>query len=294
MINFVAIDLERATSNHNSACALGLVQVCNSRITQTKNWLIKPPDNYYEDRQTSYHRISSGATKNSPLFPEVWTEAASLIGDNLVVAHNAASADISYIRKSSSYHGYHPKVFNFVCTLEMSKIVWPEKMSYGLKELAHTFDIELIHHDPLSDAIATAKLALLICQLQNADTLEEGSNELGCPPRIFSEIISNQQHRGNTSRFSPIGTDNDNIGTANIDFRGAKVLVTGKMPYKALNPRKKAKPFIERCNGVFTEKTSKDVKYLLKGEQHGEAKLQFAKKNNLEIIVASDFFHRNS
>ena len=294
MINFVAIDLERATSNHNSACALGLALVYDSKITQTRKWLIKPPENDYEDIQTSYHGISSGDTEKSPFFPEVWTEAASLIGDNLVVAHSAASADISYIRKSSLYHSYHPSVFNFVCTREMSKIAWPEKKSHGLKELADTFGIELIHHDPLSDAIATAKLALLICQYKNANTLKEASNELGCPPKIFSETPSNQQYQGNTPRFSPIGTDHDNITTADIDFGGAKVLVTGKMPYKALNPRKKAEPYIKSCNGVFTEKTSKDVRYLLKGEHPGKAKLRLAEKNNLEIIVAEDFFHLNS
>ena len=88
MSDFVAVDLETATSSHNSSCAVGIAVIQRGEITHTEKWLIRPPDNYYEDINIRIHGITAEQTENSPDFPEVWELVQSFIGDSLVVAHS--------------------------------------------------------------------------------------------------------------------------------------------------------------------------------------------------------------
>lgn len=196
MNDFVAIDLETATSNHNSSCAFGVAMVQRGKIVHTQRWLIRPPGNYYDDMNISIHGITSDQTENSPDFPEVWDQVERVIGDSLVVAHSAASADISFIRRSSAYYDFSPPEFCYFCTRDMAKLAWPNRLSYRLKDLSEEFGIELNHHDPVSDAEAAAKLALLICQEQYAASLDETASKLGYSPKFFSMSTARGGRRG--------------------------------------------------------------------------------------------------
>ena len=52
--------------------------------------LIRPEPNYYWDDFTEIHGLTKEATKDAPLFPEVWEKAAALIGGLPLVAHNSS------------------------------------------------------------------------------------------------------------------------------------------------------------------------------------------------------------
>lgn len=68
MNTFTAIDFETATGYINSICQVGLVRVENGTITKENNLLLQPPDNYYWNRLTDIHGISSIDTLNMPSF----------------------------------------------------------------------------------------------------------------------------------------------------------------------------------------------------------------------------------
>ncbi len=55
--SFVAIDFETATSERNSACAVGAVVFEQGSPTDTLNLLIRPPGNYYDGLNTTIHGI---------------------------------------------------------------------------------------------------------------------------------------------------------------------------------------------------------------------------------------------
>ena len=74
--NFVTIDFETATSSR-MACQLGIVVVKNGEIIECKEFLIQPPNNYYEANVMKYHHVTPEMTKGEPTFEELWPEIKS-------------------------------------------------------------------------------------------------------------------------------------------------------------------------------------------------------------------------
>lgn len=161
-MNFVAIDFETATGNRNSACAVGIVIVENGIITEEFSSLIQPPDNEYWWNNIQIHGITPAHTIQSPTFDEIFPELKRRIIGKTIVAHNE-SFDRSVLTRSMEYYqfGYSELELpnRWECTLKIyrTKGFAPAKLDYCCRAL----NIELNHHDALSDARACAKLFLL-------------------------------------------------------------------------------------------------------------------------------------
>lgn len=57
--DFVAFDVETATSKRNSLCQIGYALVQNLAIVDTGNFLVRPPGNEYEARNSVIHKITA-------------------------------------------------------------------------------------------------------------------------------------------------------------------------------------------------------------------------------------------
>ena len=178
MATFAAIDFETARENRNSACAVGLCVIDNNENTLERSWLIRPPDNRYNDFNVAIHGIRPVDTSNAPNFDKVWPEVADLIGDRLVIAYNTAF-DIYVLQHAAAHWDYPLPNVKFACIYRLAKDTWPERWSYRLVDLAEDLDIELVHHDALSDASAAAQIALHLCRHHNAESVEEVASALG-------------------------------------------------------------------------------------------------------------------
>ena len=159
--SFVSIDFETATSERNSACAVGVVLFEQGSPTDTLSLLIRPPGNRYDGFNTMIHGIGPSDTRRSPGFPEVWEQVAQMLDGRLVIAHNTAF-DLSVLRRSAEHHGYKPDPFPFACTYRTARSAMPDATSWSLDVLADDFGIPLSHHDPLSDALAAGLLWLAL------------------------------------------------------------------------------------------------------------------------------------
>lgn len=159
--SFAAIDFETATSERNSACAVGVAVFERGAPTDTLRLLIRPPGNRYDPFNTYIHGIGPSDTKRAPKFPEVWEQVAQLLDGRLVVAHNTAF-DLSVLRRSAERYRYRPDPFPFACTYRIARSAMPSAGSWSLDVLADEFGIPLMHHDPLSDAQAAGLLWLAL------------------------------------------------------------------------------------------------------------------------------------
>ena len=155
---FTAIDFETAQSASHSICQIGLVRVENGVVVSTMNSLVKPPKNYYFNRNISIHGITPEKTRNSPTFDEIWGAIKPYIEDQTVVAHNA-SFDVSCLRHTLAYYDLAVPRFDPKCTYRIFK----KKLSF----LCETYQIPLNHHDALSDAMACAQLYLIYLKNNN-------------------------------------------------------------------------------------------------------------------------------
>jgi DNA polymerase-3 subunit epsilon len=152
MNSFTAIDFETAQGYRWSICQVGLVKVVNGIIAEELNILVQPPNNYYWDRFIEIHGITPAQTKHAPTFDKVWHKIAPYIDDQIVVAHNGMSFDFPVLSRTLEYYGIPEPVYEKRCTYRIYK--------KGLATLCCDYEIELNHHDALSDARACAELYL--------------------------------------------------------------------------------------------------------------------------------------
>ena len=178
MGNFVAIDFETATNERHSACAVGWVIVENWKVVEARKKLIQPPGNDYFWRNINIHEITPHMTENEPTFDEVWPEVEESIKGRLLIAHNSAF-DISVLRRSAERTDCQLGDFNFACTYRLARDTWKYKWSHRLNDLAYEFNIQLDHHDPVSDAKAAAQIASEVCKTHEVSNIEQASEVLG-------------------------------------------------------------------------------------------------------------------
>ena len=160
--NFVAIDFETATANRNSACAVGIVTVKNGKITDEYHTLIKPPNNEYNWHNIQVHGITENDTRNAPAFNKIYPELKKRLQGKTVVAHNE-SFDRSVLQKTMIENGFNYSELNiseqWECTMRLCRA--NDKYPSGkLAECCAVDNIELKHHEALSDARACAELYL--------------------------------------------------------------------------------------------------------------------------------------
>lgn len=156
-MRWAAIDFETATRARTSACALGVVIVDDGRELHRQAWLIRPPGNAYEARNVEVHGIRPSDTGSAPSFADVWAEAAVLIGDRPLVAHNAPF-DVAVLRACCDAHGIDPPDASYHCTVQLARRAFPGLAAYKLPIVADHVGAELDHHDALSDAAACSRI----------------------------------------------------------------------------------------------------------------------------------------
>ncbi len=152
MNSFTAIDFETAQGYRWSICQVGLVKVINGIIAEELNILVQPPNNYYWQRFIEIHGITPAQTKHAPTFDKIWHKIAPYIDDQIVVAHNGMSFDFPVLSRTLEYYRIPEPAYEKRCTYRIYK--------KGLATLCCDYDIELNHHDALSDARACAELYL--------------------------------------------------------------------------------------------------------------------------------------
>lgn len=180
-MNFTAIDFETANGKRNSACSLGLVRVENGKIVESKDWLISPPEMYFHPINVSIHGIREEDVMNEPSFNYIWEEVQAYLKGQMVIAHNA-SFDVSVLRACLETYNISFPNFDYMCTVQISKNIWPNMPNHKLNTLAHIFDIPLKHHDALEDTLACAKIAIKACEIMNSNNLSQLAHEIQIAP----------------------------------------------------------------------------------------------------------------
>ncbi|MFV0187408.1 3'-5' exonuclease [Empedobacter falsenii] len=162
MENFVAIDFETANNYRNSACAVGIVNVTDNVVIDEYYTLIQPPLNQYNYHNILVHGIRPEDTIDAPTFDDIYFEIKHRLQNQIVVAHNEAF-DRSVLKHTMEFYGLNYSQLNlsdrWECTYRIFKLkgIKPTKLS----DCARKFNLQLNHHEALSDAKVCAQLYLL-------------------------------------------------------------------------------------------------------------------------------------
>ena len=161
-MTFTAIDFETATGYPESACAVGIVTVNDGVITEEYYTLIQPPNNEYWYQNIMVHGIKPIETINGKTFDQVFPEIQKRLFGRKIVAHNEAF-DRRVLTKTMKAYGLYYDELEIADMWECTCKIYREK-GYKPANLKHCSDlnnIQLVHHEALSDARACAKLYLL-------------------------------------------------------------------------------------------------------------------------------------
>jgi DNA polymerase-3 subunit epsilon len=246
-MDFVAIDFETANEDHASACALGLADVRDGKIVETRSWFIRPPNEHFRfsRKNKEIHGLGRGDVKNKSNFDELWPAIAPYITDRVVVAHNAPSTDIDILAKLFAHFSIEPPRFNYLCTLAVARKSWAQEIkSFTLESIANHFDIEFVHHDPEEDARVCAMILLAACEHKKAVSVEELCAHLQIDPESFASKMDRESGNelGSQNELINMHSENDPIQRRCMDkgvwkrgkkvFAENKVTLTRKLPWK--------------------------------------------------------------
>jgi DNA polymerase-3 subunit epsilon len=264
-MDFVTIDFETATSERSSPCEIGLTFVKDSKIIETKSWLIKPEGNVYDGFNIYIHGITPKDTKKSPEFDELWPEIKPLIDGRFLIAH-FAGFDVSVLRKTLELYDIPFPTFNYICSCIFSRKVWTGLSSYGLDELCRVHNINLQHHHRAgNDSYATAELSLKAFDVIGASSIEEFAEKTNI--RIGKVYINGYVpciKKYDRYRHYAIPVGDPNKHNPDSIFYGKTVVFTGAL---ISMERDQAYQKIVDAGGFIGTNVTRKTDYLIVGQQ---------------------------
>ncbi len=165
-LNFCCIDLETTGGSHDKdkIFEIGLVKIRNLEISESKEFFINPEIRIpiYVQKLTS---VKQADLQDSPTIENVIDQILEFIGDDILVAHNAAF-DVPFFN-SVLKRLNRPLLENkSICTNIMTKHMLPEIQKSNLTYLSELFKIDFEDaHRALSDSILTAKIFIKFLEL---------------------------------------------------------------------------------------------------------------------------------
>ncbi len=179
-LDFTAIDFETANGFRGSPCSVGLSKVRDGVIVDQRFALMKPPvgHDHFDYRNVQIHGVTAQDVAHAPRFSLVYPSLAEFIGDDVLVAHNAAF-DTGVIRSALEVSGMPGPAFDYACTVILSRKSY-SLPSHSLPFVAEAAGVPLInHHDPVEDAQACAGILIDIARLHQAGSIPELFDILG-------------------------------------------------------------------------------------------------------------------
>ena len=310
--NFVAIDLETATSDRSSICQIGITEVVDGKPLEPRSWLVKPEGNHYDPMNIWIHGITPEDTQNSPSFPEVWKEVQPYLQNKIVVAHNT-SFDMYALRDAFNKYGVEYPTFDYYCSLRIAKYIVKGCYSYSLDIVAYHLGIEFgVHHRANSDSLGCALVLLKCLEIDGSkiDELEEkyGFHRGSFSPNTFIAHLQNKKHYCNQwgqYNYKSIIQNLENHPELNDEgnyFYGKSICFTGTTKFAN---RKVMLQMVKNIGGIPTDSVTKETNVLVVGQQdyrvvgadgmsnkQKKALSLLEKGQDIEILSESEFLER--
>jgi DNA polymerase-3 subunit epsilon len=188
---YAIVDIETTGSY---AAANGITEISihifdGNKVVEKFETLINPrqPSPRYIQAMTG---ITDEMVATAPLFEEVAETVYEFLNDKIFIAHNV-NFDYSFVKSHLYTSGYEYNAKR-LCTVRLSRKIFPGFSSYSLGRLCNSLDIEIEdRHRACGDAAATVKIfqKLLLHDSQQhiAKSLQRSSKEQMLPPNVPKE-----------------------------------------------------------------------------------------------------------
>lgn len=293
--DFVAIDFETATSQPNSACAIGIATVRDLKVADTFYSLLKPPGLRFSAHNIAVHGIRPEDVAFSPTLTEIWPEISCFFGIAPVLAHNA-HFDMTVLKHSLDIAQSRAENFTFADTVTIARRFVTGRLT--LDACAHSLGVPLTHHhNALADAVACAQIAARcmelvgekdlfnFCRMQNVNTFQfcllKERTGYGNPRRTFSQAV----------RISDLRPCAGPVDQAN-PLCGKNLVFTGELSIG----RQEAMQMAIDVGAVIRSAVSSKTDYLIIGKQDfslvGDAGMS-EKEKKAAVLISQGKAHIN-
>ncbi|WP_131537812.1 exonuclease domain-containing protein [Pedobacter nototheniae] len=192
---YAVVDIE-TTGGHASANGITEVAINihdGQEIVESYSTLINPKRDI-PDYITALTGIDNEMLVNAPTFDDVALQIYQLLNDKVFVAHNV-NFDYSFLKHHLSYAGYKLQCKK-LCTVRLSRKLFPGKTSYSLGKLCTALEIPIQNrHRAAGDADATSILFNMLLQSDTegviSEMLKKTSKEQVLPPHLDKKHILN-------------------------------------------------------------------------------------------------------
>lgn len=211
------------------------------------------PERYIPSSITSLTGITQSMVDEALPFRDIAEELYELLQGHIFVAHNV-NFDYGFLKKEFQDVG-----MNFspskLCTVRLSRKIFPELKSHALGSLCHHFGIEnFARHRAMGDARATAVLLNVLLDNENGEFeffLKKNSKEAYLPPHLNEKVFEDLPEATGVYYF--------------LDSRG-KMLYVGK----ANHIKKRVRQHFSSTDVVYKQKLKDqihDIRYELCGDE---------------------------
>jgi DNA polymerase-3 subunit epsilon len=185
---YAIVDIE--TTGSYSA-ANGITEICiqvydGKNVVERFETLINPcqPIPFYIQGMTG---ITDKMVSTAPKFEEVAERIYSILQDKIFVAHNV-NFDYSFLKGHLAECGFALNIKK-LCTIRLSRKIFPGFPSYSLSNLSHSLGIRIEnHHRAGGDTEATVKIFGLLLENDREQfiqkSLQKNSKEAALPPNV--------------------------------------------------------------------------------------------------------------
>lgn len=187
-MTYAIVDIETTGSYaaNNGIIEISIQLFDGEKIVDQYETLVNPGQNIPRYIQ-AFTGISNEMVQDAPRFEEVAREVFYLLQDKIFVAHNV-NFDYSFIKNHLEFYGYTLNSKK-LCTVRLSRQIFPGLPSYSLGNLCHSLGIEINNrHRAGGDAQATAVLFRKLLENDTkeaiANSLKRSSKEHTLPPNV--------------------------------------------------------------------------------------------------------------
>ena len=178
MLDFTALDFETANAYPNSACSLAAVTMHDAACVKEGYSLIRPPFMVFAPETVRIHGITPDMVAGKPKFNALWPAIRRHLDGRILAAPNAAF-DMRVLRSLLSWYDLEPPQASYICTVQLSRRIWPELPSHRLDVVAGHLGYTFRHHQALDDARACAYIVVKAAEKTGARSMEELIEQAG-------------------------------------------------------------------------------------------------------------------
>jgi DNA polymerase-3 subunit epsilon len=190
---FAIVDIETTGgyASENAITEIAIVLHNGTEVEGEYQTLINPlmPIQKYVQTLTG---ITNAMVSTAPVFDKVASNIYNLLKDRIFVAHNV-NFDYSFVKQQLQNAGFNLDVKK-LCTIRLSRKIFPGLPKYGLASLCREFDINNKgRHRAAGDALATAQLFEILMKNDNSGDLvnmmKPKASEQYLPPNLAVEKV---------------------------------------------------------------------------------------------------------